>query len=204
MKSPLRHRQTRVFTIQSKQFPPGIDFTLPDHWAPVYRDVHCSPTTRFRSSQPRRGNSSEDHRGCQIRHRRSHHHHHHHFCATFVIPLASSSSPQNVFFRFIYSSFGTLCTPKMLHLHGLSRHLVLYSSASALFLFLVLSLTPIISPLPPYTGEYEVGILDLEVEVEKKIIHEAVLKETGQKAFEVCYISPAEKRRNLETHSSPP
>jgi platelet-activating factor acetylhydrolase len=65
------------------------------------------------------------------------------------------------------------------------RQALLYGSASVLFLVLAISLTPITSPLPPYTGDYEVGILDIETEVEKRTIHDAVLKETGEKAFEV-------------------
>jgi platelet-activating factor acetylhydrolase len=65
------------------------------------------------------------------------------------------------------------------------RNALFLSSAGALFLLLVVSLTPITSPLPPYVGEYEVGILDIETEVERRVIHDAVLKETGDKAFEV-------------------
>ena len=65
------------------------------------------------------------------------------------------------------------------------RQALLYGSASVLFLVLAISLTPITSPLPPYTGDYEVGILDVETEVERRTIHDAVLKETGEKAFEV-------------------
>jgi platelet-activating factor acetylhydrolase len=69
------------------------------------------------------------------------------------------------------------------------RQVLLYGSASVLFLVLAISLTPITSPLPPYTGDYEVGILDIETEVERRTIHDAVLKETGEKAFEVHYPS---------------
>jgi platelet-activating factor acetylhydrolase len=58
-------------------------------------------------------------------------------------------------------------------------------SASLLFFLFVFSLTPITSPLPPYTGPHEVGILDVETEVERRVIHDAVLKSTGQKAFEL-------------------
>lgn len=65
------------------------------------------------------------------------------------------------------------------------RKTLLLGSASILFVILAVSLTPITSPLPPYTGQYEVGILDLETEVERREIHPAVLKETGGKAFEV-------------------
>ncbi|CAI6333692.1 unnamed protein product [Periconia digitata] len=68
---------------------------------------------------------------------------------------------------------------------GLSRKAVLYGSASIIFLILVVSLTPITSPLPLYTGPYEVGILDLETEVKRRTIHPATLKETGNKAFEL-------------------
>jgi platelet-activating factor acetylhydrolase len=49
----------------------------------------------------------------------------------------------------------------------------------------VFSLTPITSPLPPYTGPHEVGILDLESEVQKRVIRDAVLVENGANAFEV-------------------
>jgi platelet-activating factor acetylhydrolase len=68
---------------------------------------------------------------------------------------------------------------------GLSRNFLIGSSASILFLVLVITLSPIVSPLPPYTGQYEVGILDLETETERRTIHDAVLKETGEKAFEL-------------------
>ena len=68
------------------------------------------------------------------------------------------------------------------------RRLVLYGSAVALFGFLAFSLSPITSPLPRYTGPHEVGVLDVEVEVERRLVggNEAVLKETGERAFEVC------------------
>lgn len=65
------------------------------------------------------------------------------------------------------------------------RRVVLYGSAVALFLFFVFSLAPITSPLPRYTGPHEVGVLDVETEVGRRIIHPAILKETGQPAFEV-------------------
>lgn len=65
------------------------------------------------------------------------------------------------------------------------RRVIIFTSASLLFWILVFSLTPITSPLPPYTGPHEVGILDLETEVQKRVIHDGVLKETGEKAFEL-------------------
>jgi platelet-activating factor acetylhydrolase len=65
------------------------------------------------------------------------------------------------------------------------RRVIIFTSASLLFWILVFSLTPITSPLPPYTGPHEVGILDLETEVEKRVIHDAISKETGEKAFEL-------------------
>jgi platelet-activating factor acetylhydrolase len=65
------------------------------------------------------------------------------------------------------------------------RSIVLFTSASLLFWILVFSLTPITAPLPAYTGPHEVGILDLETEVQKRIIRDAVLIETGEQAFEV-------------------
>jgi platelet-activating factor acetylhydrolase len=80
---------------------------------------------------------------------------------------------------------GTLCTM----VFGLSRltprRVIIFTSASLLFWIFVFSLTPITSPLPPYTGPHEVGILDVETEVQKRVIHDAVLKETGEKAFEL-------------------
>lgn len=69
------------------------------------------------------------------------------------------------------------------------RKTLLFGSAGALFIILAVSLSPITSPLPPYTGQYEVGILDLETEVEKREIHPATFKETGEKAFEVCSVA---------------
>lgn len=68
---------------------------------------------------------------------------------------------------------------------GLSRNSLIYGSATVLFLILIASLTPITSPLPPYTGPYEVGILDLETEIKRRTIHPATLKETGKQAFEL-------------------
>jgi platelet-activating factor acetylhydrolase len=50
----------------------------------------------------------------------------------------------------------------------------------------VLSLTPLTSPLPPYTGQHEVGVLDVETEVERRVVAEGVLKDSGDAAFEVC------------------
>lgn len=65
------------------------------------------------------------------------------------------------------------------------RRNIFFLSAFVLFWIFVFSLTPITSPLPPYTGQHEVGILDVEVEVQKRLIAEGTLKETGEKAFEV-------------------
>ncbi|KAF1939291.1 PAF-acetylhydrolase family member [Clathrospora elynae] len=65
------------------------------------------------------------------------------------------------------------------------RRVLFLTSAATLFFIFIFSLTPIISPLPPYTGPHEVGILDLETELEKRVIHDAVLKSTGEKAFEL-------------------
>ncbi|KAF1953153.1 hypothetical protein CC80DRAFT_451140 [Byssothecium circinans] len=66
-----------------------------------------------------------------------------------------------------------------------SRKFLMATSAGILFVVLLISLTPITSPLPPYTGPYEVGILDLETEVQRRTIHPATLKETGARAFEL-------------------
>jgi platelet-activating factor acetylhydrolase len=65
------------------------------------------------------------------------------------------------------------------------RRILVFTSASLLFWIFVFSLTPITSPLPPYTGPHEVGILDVETEVQKRVIHDAILKETGKNAFEL-------------------
>ncbi|XP_014553727.1 hypothetical protein COCVIDRAFT_106917 [Bipolaris victoriae FI3] len=65
------------------------------------------------------------------------------------------------------------------------RKLLVLTSAGFLFVTFIFLLTPIISPLPPYTGPYEVGILDIETPVEKRVIHDAILKATGDKAFEL-------------------
>lgn len=41
------------------------------------------------------------------------------------------------------------------------------------------------SRLPPYTGTYEVGVIDLEVPCEKRRVNDAVLKNTKEPAFEL-------------------
>jgi platelet-activating factor acetylhydrolase len=65
------------------------------------------------------------------------------------------------------------------------RRVLFFASAGALFFIFIFSLTPITSPLPPYSGPHEVGILDVETEVQKRVIHDAVFKSTGEKAFEL-------------------
>ena len=65
------------------------------------------------------------------------------------------------------------------------RRVLFLTSAGFLFITFIFSLTPITSPLPPYTGPHEVGILDVETEVQKRTIHDAVLKSTGKKVFEL-------------------
>lgn len=42
------------------------------------------------------------------------------------------------------------------------------------------------SALPPYTGDYQVGAIDLEVPVEPRNVGKSVYKDTGKPAFEVC------------------
>ncbi|EAT83518.1 phospholipase [Parastagonospora nodorum] len=69
------------------------------------------------------------------------------------------------------------------------RRVIIFTSASVLFWLFVFSLTPITSPLPPYTGPHEVGILDVETEVQKRVIHDAILKETGENAFELSTLA---------------
>lgn len=81
------------------------------------------------------------------------------------------------------------------------QHALLYGSASVLFLIVAISLTPITSPLPPYTGNYEVGVLDLETVVERRVIYDAVLKETRKNAFEVCNTGPAHIGWPSQTHA---
>jgi platelet-activating factor acetylhydrolase len=66
------------------------------------------------------------------------------------------------------------------------RRLAFFGSAFLLFWIFVLSLTPLTSPLPPYTGQHEVGVLDVETEVERRVVAEGVLKDSGDAAFEVC------------------
>jgi platelet-activating factor acetylhydrolase len=69
------------------------------------------------------------------------------------------------------------------------RRIIIFTSASLLFWIFVFSLTPITSPLPPYTGIHEVGILDVETEVQKRVIYDAKLKETGDNAFELSTLA---------------
>lgn len=65
------------------------------------------------------------------------------------------------------------------------RRLLFFTSAGVLFFIFIFSLTPIVSPLPPYTGPHEVGILDVETEVQKRTIHDATFRSTGEKAFQL-------------------
>lgn len=69
------------------------------------------------------------------------------------------------------------------------RRIILFTSASVVFWLLVIGLTPVTSPLPPYTGPHEVGILDVETKVQKQIIRKATLKETGKHAFELSTLA---------------
>lgn len=69
------------------------------------------------------------------------------------------------------------------------RRVIIFTSASLLFWILLIGLTPVTFPLPPYTGPHEVGILDVETEVQKRIIHDAILKETGENAFELSTLA---------------
>ncbi|KAF2738649.1 hypothetical protein EJ04DRAFT_486123 [Polyplosphaeria fusca] len=69
------------------------------------------------------------------------------------------------------------------------KRIFLFGSAFVLFWIFVFSLTPITSPLPAYTGPHQVGVLDVEVEGQKRLIHDAVLKETGDKAFELSTLA---------------
>ncbi|KFA51204.1 hypothetical protein S40293_10901 [Stachybotrys chartarum IBT 40293] len=60
----------------------------------------------------------------------------------------------------------------------------------AVFLFALMSLISseplLISPLPPYTGPYAVGSIDVEMPLEKPIrVSDTLLRATGQPAFEV-------------------
>ncbi|KAL6704624.1 hypothetical protein ACN47E_008021 [Coniothyrium glycines] len=68
---------------------------------------------------------------------------------------------------------------------GTWRRGLVLGSAALLFVVFAVSLSPVTSPLPPYTGAHQVGILDVETEVQKRVLREAVLKSTGGPAFEL-------------------
>ena len=57
---------------------------------------------------------------------------------------------------------------------------VVYVSYCLLFGMHLLS-----SDLPPYTGEYDVGAIDIEVPVEERNVGRAVFKDSGESAFKV-------------------
>ena len=57
---------------------------------------------------------------------------------------------------------------------------VVYVSYCFLFVMHLLS-----SDLPPYTGEYDVGAIDIEVPVEERNIGKAVFRDSGESAFKV-------------------
>jgi platelet-activating factor acetylhydrolase len=55
--------------------------------------------------------------------------------------------------------------------------------------FLAKTMSPLSNPLPNYSGPHHVGIIDLEADVETRVLHEAVLRETGEVALKVRYYS---------------
>ncbi|KAJ4366877.1 hypothetical protein N0V83_007405 [Neocucurbitaria cava] len=69
--------------------------------------------------------------------------------------------------------------------HFTWRRVLLFASAVFLFFIFIFSLTPITSPLPPYTGPHEIGILDVETEIQRRVVHDAKFKDTGENAFEL-------------------
>lgn len=79
----------------------------------------------------------------------------------------------------------------MVFRHGRTtwQRILFITSAVFLFFVFIFSLTPITSPLPSYTGPHEVGILDVETEVQKRVIYDATFKETGQNAFELSTLA---------------
>lgn len=64
-----------------------------------------------------------------------------------------------------------------------------YALLATVLLYLLYSITvgmPLLSSkLPPYSGEYQVGVIDIEAPVEKRNISEAVFKDNGKPAFEL-------------------
>jgi len=73
--------------------------------------------------------------------------------------------------------------------HFTWRRVLIFGSASLVFIVFIFSLTPIVSPLPPYTGPYEVGILDVEAEAERRVLGQAILKDSGNAAFTLATIA---------------
>lgn len=62
------------------------------------------------------------------------------------------------------------------------------------------------SKLPDYSGDYNVGTIDLEVPVQKRIISDTVFKDTGKPAFELdtvlfsLYYPSAKEQRSKKAH----
>ena len=99
------------------------------------------------------------------------------------IPSPISSVPKPEYLNF-FLMFKMLRLPRTLPFRW--RRLAFFGSAFLLFWIFVFSLTPLTSPLPPYTGQHEVGVLDVETEVERRVVAEGVLRDNGDTAFEVC------------------
>lgn len=124
-----------------------------------------------------------------------------HVCGRFVCTvkhIASYISVEKliIFFSLLFfevHSIHGLLHQVSIHNHNMVlnlRHLawqriLLFGTGSILFLTFIFSLTPITAPLPAYTGPYQVGVLDVETEVQKEVVHDAILRETGEKAFEL-------------------
>ncbi|KAF2004505.1 PAF-acetylhydrolase family member [Amniculicola lignicola CBS 123094] len=66
-----------------------------------------------------------------------------------------------------------------------AKRLAFWASSFILFWILLFSLSPITSPLPKYTGPHGVGVLDVEVAVERRVVREGIIRETGERAFQL-------------------
>ena len=65
------------------------------------------------------------------------------------------------------------------------KYLLFFSAVSYVLVCLIYNMPLFSSRLPSYSGKYEVGTVDIEVPCEKRRFSDAILKETGQIAFEL-------------------
>ena len=75
--------------------------------------------------------------------------------------------------------------PHLLHPRLTWRYTLCALSLSYIFYCYFFNMPLLSSDLPPYTGPYSVGAIDLEAPCESRTIHDAIYKDSGEPAFKL-------------------